>query len=364
MYKYKVSENRLLTDSVRSLKLRFIDEGSPLLHEPGQYAAISLHDKDRPTTNRCFSIASSSLDHHELQFSIRVGGKFTSALKRLKTGDTVYVRGPYGAFVFNEFEHNDLVLLAGGIGVAPFMSMVRYATHNKLANKMHLIYSVRHEDDVPFLDELKTLDKSNPNLRVSYIVGKGSVSKLGYDNTYQGRLDSSLLPKLGLKLQSQTYMMCGPPPYMDAMQTLLEKHGVEKKRILSEAFSLNHGDQTGKLKSWPFSMYTLTGLSLLAAGFFIAANDLYKTIPRDSSVNKLLATPTTDVLPETGNLYNSVNSLPPQVDTNITQASTPASNSVKTVPNPVKTTPTPVKVTPTPVTVNPVPAPKTGPSGG
>src|SRR5665811_676119 len=255
MYRYEVAENKLLTPTVRQLTLACPTESEPLLHQPGQYATISLRDSMRPTTIRCFSIASSPTDQRTLQFSMRVKGRYTSALKRLQPGDSIAVRGPYGGFVFNQYLHTDLVMFAGGIGIAPFISMTRYATDLKLENRLHLIYSCRNQDDIAFFEVLKKLEHANPNLTVTYVIGAGETNKLIGLNTMVGMVDDQMIKKLGLNFKTQTFMTCGPPPYMKSIIGMLIHQGVPKNRILSEAFSQSSSHQTGKLISWPLNMY-------------------------------------------------------------------------------------------------------------
>ncbi|MCA9349008.1 FAD-dependent oxidoreductase [Candidatus Saccharibacteria bacterium] len=331
MHKYLLADNRLLTPTIRQLTLECDADSEPILHQPGQYAAISLRDRKRPTAFRCFSIASSPTNQRVLQFSIRVGGKYTSALERLEKGDEVAVRGPFGAFVLNQYEHKDLVMFAGGIGVAPFMSMIRYASELKLDNKLHLVYSSRNQNEIAFYTELNQLAKHNPNLTITHVIGEGGTEKLVNQRALQGRLDAQLLSKLNLDFRTQTYMTCGPPPYMNAVISLLKEHGVDRERILSEAFSQSSGGQTGKLAIWPFNMYAMSGLALAIIAFSIVINDLYKTLPiLQAQADQVTVAPTGSTLDNSAgySLHTRVNSLQPQVSTDLTQAPI-----VKTVPS-------------------------------
>ncbi|MBP6045122.1 FAD-dependent oxidoreductase [Candidatus Woesebacteria bacterium] len=355
MYKYKVLNNQKITPTTRVLTLQISEEGRPLLYRPGQYAAIGLRDRLRPTTMRCFSITTSPTDQSILQFSMRVKGKYTSAVERLKPGDKVAVRGPFGGFVFNQHLHRDVVFFAGGIGIAPFISMIRYASQLKLANKIHLVYSCRDQTDMAFAEELNLLQEQNPNLMVTYIIGSGPVDKLGAQRTMTGVLDANMLAALGLNYSKQTYFSCGPPPYMNAVTNLLREHGVLENRILTEAFSQGSHRQTGKLVSWPFNMYALSGLALVSVGFYIVASDLYATLPKlknDSSGGLQISNIRTLSSEE-------VVKLEPQVDTNLEQKpktveSSPAGSSAGSTQ---LTTPT--VVSPTPTVTSPKTTPKT-----
>jgi len=367
MHKYRVYKNELTTRTSRFLTLICEEGERPLLYEPGQYAAISLHDKSRPTATRCFSIASSPAQQRTLQFGIRVGGKYTRALERLKEGDIVTIRGPFGRFVLNSHIDEDLVLFAGGIGISPFMSMLRYANDLHLKNKIHLVYSCRNQEDIPFFEELTQLERDNPYLKITYTITDGVQDRLNGAHVISGRLNKSNFGELGIGGDSETYMICGPRLYMKAMKTLLTYNGVPKNRILSEAFSQGSGSQSEKLARWPGNAYVLAGLSLLISGIFVIAVDINKTLP----VFDVSKTPDVQLMGNTisadGNIDAKINSLGPQVDTdlspkNIIQYVTDENQTVvNPAPTPVPTpipTPTVVKQS-KPKTVTPISRPKT-----
>jgi ferredoxin-NADP reductase len=369
MYTYKVHDNSLLTPTVRLLTL-VCDKGSdPLLHQPGQYAAISLHDRWRPTATRCFSIASSPTQIRTLQFSIRVQGSYTAALERLEQGDKVAVRGPFGRFVFDEQEDHDLVMFAGGIGVAPFMSMVRYATDMRLTNKLHLVYSCRSQEDIPFFDALLALKAHNPQLRITWVIGGGATDRLGGMRVLSGMLDDTNVYQLGLRTDAQTYMVCGPPPYMNAIRGLLLRAGASSDNILTEAFSQGSSRQTDRMLYWPVNAYALAGLTFMFTGAFVAASDLISRVPTLSAAQVSPEAPVGGTLVRgSGDITTAVNAVGPQVDTTLRQVpatTQPATPQPTPTPAPVVTktpAPTPV-VTPTPApTPTPTPTPVVTPA--
>lgn len=357
MYKYKVLENRLLTPTVRLLTLACENEDDrPLLYQPGQYASISLHDKLRPTMTRCFSISSSPTNQGILQFSIRVGGNFTNSLKRLKEGYPVSVRGPFGHFVFNENTQPELVMFAGGIGIAPFVSMIKYANHLNLNNKMKLVYSCKTQDDIPFYEDLQNIEKNNPNIEITYVIGKGPTDKINSDRVVSGRMNKESVSDIGLNTE-QTFMICGPIPYMEAMSKILEENGVPKDKILTEAFSQSSKFKSGGLAGWSFNSYFLTGLSLAALFLFIGVSDIKKGLAISDKPQLEQLDLNNVAIVENGNIVTKINAVGPQVDTNIKQE--PIVKYVNTTPinqNPVITQ-KPVQVaTPAP-TPTPTPAP-------
>lgn len=352
MHQYQVLDNQLLTDTTRLLTLECSDENTPLLFQPGQYAAVGLRDKLRPTVMRCFSITSSPTNQQILQFSMRVKGRYTSALQRLKKGDKIAVRGPFGGFVFNQHAHDNVVFFAGGIGIAPFISMIRYASELHLATPIHLIYSCRNQNDIPFIKELTDLQHKNPHLTISYVIGEGPSARLVGAKVISGKIDNSNLSRLNLDFKQQTFFVCGPPPYMNAIFKLLKENGAPESKVLSEAFSQSNRHQTGKLKSWPFNIYALSGLALLATGFFVVASDLYKTLPKLEASSTPTTTSKKNVISSNGNVNGSVSKVPPTVSTNINQKdiikNAPPSSSGSISPVPTYTAPPTATVKPSP----------------
>lgn len=379
-HNYKVSKNILLTPSVRSITLSRDEGARPLLFEPGQYVALSLHDRLRPTTTRCFSIASSPTNRNALEFSVRVGGDYTNSLKRLTVGDSVVVRGPFGSFVLKEHLSPRLVFFAGGIGITPFMSMIRYATELRLPNAMNLVYSCRNQNEIAYLDELVSLQRNNPNFHVTFAIGEGETSRLHGLDVIMGRIDAPTFKMLGLGHKDETYMLCGPSGYLVAMQSLLKSQNVSQNRILTESFNQAHSGDSMQVR-WPTNMYALGGLSFMVASLFVVSSDLIKTLPTFEAGYEpvVVERPSSDIKGATNNTLANIEVIPPLVDTTITQepitkhipnpevktvvvATTPVATQKTTVP-PITTPVVPAKVTP-PKVVAPVvkPTPKPTPT--
>lgn len=227
-------QNILCQNGVVMLNLAPI-EGKPFTFKSGQFAMISLFNADGSVwKTRPFSICSSPTDKDHLEFTIKIYGEFTHAIANLKRGDRVGVSGPYGVFVFKEEEMKSVVFLAGGIGVAPFMSMIRYATAKRLPNELTLLYSMKTGNDLVFVDELKALAEENEKLRVIFTVTENIPDAWSHE---RGMIDETMLNRHCSSFAGTHFLLCGPPGFMDAMKQCLAKRGVPKDRILFEAFS-------------------------------------------------------------------------------------------------------------------------------
>lgn len=233
MYKYLVKsvdhrKNYLV------LTLRPEDPDKTLGFSAGQYATIGFKVGGRPTPMRCFSFISSPQDK-ELKFAMRPGGRFTSKVAELETGQMVNLQGPFGHFAIDKTRDKSIMMLAAGVGITPFMSMLHWAAENKFNAPITLIYSNHDKDQIPFQRELSKLQRKNPNLRVIFLVSQGKNDTK--NKIFAGRLDIGLIKKLaGDKFLTSTYLICGPLPYMDQISADLQKNKIGEQQIITESF--------------------------------------------------------------------------------------------------------------------------------
>ncbi len=287
MYRFIVENNEWLTPTTMLLTLRYSPNETKILsYHSGQYAAIAFSRHGRVSHTRCFSIASSPSELDMLQFGIRVNGRFTKALNDVKPGDDLFVRGPYGGFVFDTDVHQEAVFAAGGIGITPFMSMLRYLRATQYPHNLHLLYGVQSQDNIPFLEELRSIETTMPNLHVIYGVNHGDIDKLAGLNVVRGRVDGAMLHEaLEGRPAEKSVFICGPPPFMNNLSTAARIRGVPSDSIITEAFKQGSHRQTGKVVSWPRNTYILGGLGIAVGGFVITVTDIVKNLPTTTLTN-------------------------------------------------------------------------------
>ncbi len=303
----------------------------PLAFQPGQYAAISYERRGKPSVARCFSIVSSPTDQHLLQFSMRVRGRFTTALSNLQKGDLVDVTGPFGGFVFDTTNDKKAVFMAGGIGITPFVSMLRYLSVLQADNDVTLLYSCATQDDVPFGDELLQIQAANPNLKVIFVVGKGPIDQLPSGHAESGYITAVLLDKVtGKNYIDRRFFICGPPFFMKPMAGLLAKQGALKSSILTEAFTQSSPKQTSILRSWPANVYALGAVGLALGSFVVMASDLLRALPPTTALRPTKNAPYLVTNAREQQLDQLVNSIPPSPDV-ITAPTTPTTPTAPTV---------------------------------
>jgi 3-phenylpropionate/trans-cinnamate dioxygenase ferredoxin reductase subunit len=141
-------------------------------YKPGQFSMIHLFGDDGVTTwqKKAYSMASDPSNREYLEFGIKIHGDFTRKLATLKEKDVVGIEGPYGIFTYSAQTHTDVVMFAGGIGITPFISMIRCAIEQKLGNKIFLYYFNQTENDISFKEILDDEALKNANLTVVYSV--------------------------------------------------------------------------------------------------------------------------------------------------------------------------------------------------
>jgi hypothetical protein len=146
--------------------------------------------------------------------------------------------------------------------------------------KAVLMYSCATQDDIPFLEELSKHEMENTNLSIVFMIGKGPVDKLVGRHAGQGRITPDLINQIcGGQYSTQTFFICGPPPFMNAMVSNLQSKGTNDAQIVTEAFAQGLQRQSSMFRSWPRSVYALSTAGFALSGFAIMAGDLIKTLP-------------------------------------------------------------------------------------
>ncbi|MEO8105204.1 MAG: FAD-dependent oxidoreductase [Candidatus Saccharibacteria bacterium] len=341
MHKYIVTANEKLTATTQLLTLQASQPAEAFDHEPGQYATISFKRKYRPTPARCFSIVTAPEETGKLQFCMRNRGRFTRAVTDLKPGDPVAVRGPFGGFIIEPSHAAKIVLLAGGIGITPFMSMIRHAAFTQSTTDITLIYSCPNQQDMPFFEELIKLERTNPHFSVVFSISAGPIDRLNQERIYSGRIGAELLEAvIAGTFNDRTFFICGPPGFMKGLSAMLADKAVDDRQIVTEAFSQGPNRQTGEMRDWPFNMYALAAVGVVLGSFIIMLSDLLKTLPPILKSNSAQAAAAAQVNNNRqANLDALVNNLPPNPSSSSTiTPNPPTTTAAAATPAPVCTT--------------------------
>ncbi|OGM80360.1 hypothetical protein A2361_02880 [Candidatus Woesebacteria bacterium RIFOXYB1_FULL_40_26] len=236
--KLKLVEKR---DEAKGTKSFFWEPEKPINYLPGQflyYTLPSLKYPDPRGATRHFTISSSVTEGPTLRLTTRIREEsgYKKTLDELQIGAEIEGEGPNGTFILNDSDLGPHVFLAGGIGITPFRSMIKYALDKNLDTQIHLIYSNSVPEEITFRKELEEISQSHPNIKVSMTITKPEESREKWTGPTE-RIDENLINKLTNQLINPIYWLCGPPPMVDAMQEILGKVGVTSNRLRAEKFT-------------------------------------------------------------------------------------------------------------------------------
>lgn len=206
-------------------------KGPRMTYKPGQFLHIQLLRDGKLSSSHPFTISSSPTEEY-ISITPKELGDFTSTIKETKVGDKAYLDAPYGIFSFKNVHSDTLVFIAGGIGVTPFMSMLRYIRDKKIKKDVTLIWGNKTDEMLCFETELGNLEKEI-GLTLVYVMS-GQRNWPGE----QGRINGELIAKYVNDFKNTDFFVCGPPPMSKATIAELKKLGVQTAKIYHELFEL------------------------------------------------------------------------------------------------------------------------------
>lgn len=231
----------------RLLKGEQIAEGTMAFHfakpagfefRPGQTIDMTLlnpPETDAEGNTRTFSLASAPFET-DLMIATRIrDSSFKRVLAKAPQGLAVKIDGPAGDFVLHRKVEKPAVLVAGGIGITPFLSMVRQAAHDRSPQQIWLFYSNRRPEDTAFLEILNQVANENPNFHL--IATMTGMDKSGREwKGETGLIGKEMLLKNLPSLAGPTYYTAGPPAMVAEMRKTLVDAGADEDDIRSEEF--------------------------------------------------------------------------------------------------------------------------------
>jgi len=227
-YKLLQRKNMFLVNKVvnetKDVFSLYLEPKQEFKFQAGQFCFLRIN-RDNLFARHPFTISSCPNDKL-IRFTIKIYGMFTQEASKLKKGDSIFLEGPFGGFVVNYLQ-KDLVFIAGGIGITPFVSIIDDLQSKNTKQKMSLFYCTKTKDDLCFEKELN----ANKNLKSIFVLSKENVK--GYE---YGHINKDLILRNIPNYKDSLYYICGPEPLKKEVIRILKELNVKQECIHYESF--------------------------------------------------------------------------------------------------------------------------------
>lgn len=225
------------TPSVKTIRLQPASgEGHlPFTFLPGQFLNVSF-SIGGARMNRSYTISSSPTQREYVDLTVKREPR--GAVSRhiddlLKVGAEIETAGPVGKSVFTGSEADSIVLISGGVGITPMMSITRYLAKRSWPGDIFFVYACRSPEDFIFAAELTELEHANPKLHLAVLMERSEGTNW---QGLRGRLTRDLLAQIVPGIASRRVHLCGPPVMMDAVKAILTELKVPPDQVKTESF--------------------------------------------------------------------------------------------------------------------------------
>lgn len=235
--KYEIIEINMPTPDIREIVMKPVN-GNRMDYKAGQYGFFRFVDSKVTSEAHPFSFSSApSAEKETLTVMIKEDGDFTSSLDLVDEGDKVTIEGPYGNFYPDDIAENEdraMLLLSGGIGVTPNLSVLREEMAKNSDRRIAFVWGLAYEADTMYLDEMKKLADDFPNFTYHFIYSEEEV-----DGFPHGFVDDEFIAEEGLEdfYDNASWHVCGPGPMLEASKKLLDEKNVTKEQAYIEEFA-------------------------------------------------------------------------------------------------------------------------------
>lgn len=235
--RYTVSEIRQPGRNIIEVRMT----GSPLSFEAGQFAYWRIFSGAVGREEHAFTI-STPPDDDEIGFIVETCDNYSSALGKLRVGETAVIDGPYGNFSLPVDESIPVLLIAADIGISPFLSMLQDMVNNHSMRPVTLIWAVKSREDMVYNGELLRLAKRLPSFRYKPVIEQ--FEEIQSDGTLAdfetGQISKGLIRGLCPKLKEDRTLVyiCGPVQMRVSLYRIFKSIGVPRRRLYQEKINL------------------------------------------------------------------------------------------------------------------------------
>ena len=221
-----------IKDLTKDVKKILLSVPSGFEFKPGQYLSLSVINNKGQRIRKPFSIANKPKGVNDfIEFCVKIipGGLASEFIKKLKIGEDVELFGPAGRFVINSYE-KDLIFIASGVGIAPFMSMIPDLLHNGFQKRIILLKSARTEEDSLYDKELDALTKMHSNFEFYNIFSNPKDKELDW-----GYLQDFLEEYVPEDFKGN-FFLCGLEQMIIDVKAQLSAMNFKEEQIFTEKF--------------------------------------------------------------------------------------------------------------------------------
>lgn len=209
------------------------EKGAVIPFSAGQFVWLKVGRSPFSICENPFSIASSPTSGDHLSFVIKETGDFTRGIGQITPGAIAYVDGPHGNLTLDDVNGTGIALIAGGVGIAPLLGILRQLYHEQDKRPIVLLYGNRLEDQIVYAAELQEMQKSL-DLRLEYFLGEPSPDWQGRTGVIDADAVTDILDQSGA--ENWAYFICGPLPMVESVEAALLAMNVPGRQIISERF--------------------------------------------------------------------------------------------------------------------------------
>lgn len=232
IYKLKLLEKR---EAAKDTIIFYFEKPAGFQFKPGQYGGFTLlepRETDAGGITRRFSFLSTP-DDNTIAFATRIqNSAYKRELNRLAPGAEIKFAGPTGNFILHEDQSVPAVLIAGGIGITPFLSMIQHAASHKSPQQIILFYGNNSLQDSAFLSELQQIQQNHPRFQFIPTMARPDPAW----NGETGFITATMIRKYIANLNVPWYYICGSPAMVTALQETLAEMGIDEDKIKVEDF--------------------------------------------------------------------------------------------------------------------------------
>ncbi len=215
-------------DAARNLKTFRVERPESLNFSSGNHCSVSIGREGLQKLFRPFSFASSPTEKGFLEFTIKRYSGITESFFKLSLGDTLNMKAPYSSGIEFDEAGKNFVFIAGGTGICPFMSAIRYVVAKNLDVRIVLFNSNQTQEDIFYREELEQIGRTCKNIKIINTLTRENPEKWVGET---GRISREILQKYIPDLNRPAYYVCGPKIMVQEIKCLLQELGIQKQKI-------------------------------------------------------------------------------------------------------------------------------------